>query len=390
MKTWKRFVKNLQLDLNFEKYYREGFYTGSIGNLTQSREPEILLLTYDQKLMAFSPDAKKTLDIPFSNDVCRLYIEDLYLSGEKVFVSLAYSGEVRAFSDTGEIYWKFHKEEIIDGFLCNLDYDKQKEIVVLHKPNQIRVLNNQGKTVAKYTHSEKILHISHAKINSSDKQIIVFSDKKNQLYALDIEKTINQIPVKIESIRGLDSITIYNRNILILLDEKNHLNLLDKKGNLIERFSFEKKIETFFTGYLFDDKIESLCILTRDSHLLVYQIKIADTAEFLKAETAQQEDAASIAASKGADSSEQKPDPTLEFDPNYFHSRKPITPEISLEDRLQKQTKEKQSSENLELRCPECGDFFTPTIIKRILEGKTAFCEECGLEIHKSDFSNLP
>ena len=158
--TWKKFKKRLQVQKRYEIYHPSGIYTGSIGSLTQSKKPEIILLTFGEKLLAYDIKGAKKLEIPFTNDVCKLFITDLFQPNKRVFVSLAFSGEIRVFSESGEIYWKINGDTIIDGVMGNLDYDPKSEIVALLDTKQILILNNAGKTVAKYTHPEKIHYIS--------------------------------------------------------------------------------------------------------------------------------------------------------------------------------------------------------------------------------------
>ncbi|TFG20213.1 MAG: hypothetical protein EU530_03820 [Promethearchaeota archaeon] len=264
----KKFKKRLQFNKRFEIYHPSGIYTGSIGYLSQYSSPEIFLLTFGEKLLIYNSSGKLKQEIPFTNKVCKLFITENLIPGKKVFVSLAYSGEIRVFSETGEIFWKIKNGRLVDGVLGNLDYDPKMEIVSLNENNQILIYNDTGKIVAKYTHPSKIYYITLAKLNSSEKNVILFVDSNDKLHVLDIETQISEIPLGVKSIQGLDSLTIYNTNVVVILDSKNFVNIYDKKGNLIERFSPEKEVESIFTGYLENDKIESLFLITKDSYLV--------------------------------------------------------------------------------------------------------------------------
>ena len=160
---------------------------------------------------------------------------------------------------------------------------------------------------------------------------------------------------------------------------------------MIERFTPEKEIEKIFTGFLEDDKIESLFAISKDSYLINYKIEIADAKEFI--ETSKKGQISSPhghrvsdrkAISHGTSGAQAK----LEFNPNYFNKEvKPFPTTESNSPSLQKTIVPENKKDNIILKCPECGDFLPKLIIQRLIMGKVSFCEECGLELHKSDFS---
>lgn len=382
--SFKKFKKRLQFSKQFEIYHPGGIYSGSIGYLTQSIDPEIILLSFGEKMLIYNKDGIKKQEIPFTSEVCKLFITENLFANEKVFVSLAYNGEIRVFSDTGDVKWKLNGDPIVDGVLGNLDYDPKLEIIALHKNKKITIYNDTGKLVAKYTHPERIQFISIAKLNSKKKNIILFVDRQDKLFVLDIEKNISEIPLKIKSIRALDSLTIYDTNVVVILDDTNYINLVDKKGNLIERFIPEKEIDTVFTGYLEDDKVESVFAISKDSYVLKYKIDIADAKEFVDSPTAVDQ-TSNIISQKV----EQSVNPSLEVNANYFNQEiKPFPTPKGEGSTLQKTVIPKRSIDNLTLKCPECGDFLPRSLVQQIISGKDSFCEECGRPLNKSDYAS--
>ncbi len=379
----KKFKKRLQFNKRFEIYHPSGIYAGSIGYLSQYSTPEIFLLTFGEKLLIYNSTGKLKQEIPFTNKVCKLFITENLIAGKKVFVSLAYSGEIRVFSETGEIFWKIQEQRLVDGVLGNLDYDPKMEIVSLQENNQILIYNDTGKIVAKYTHPSKIHYITLAKLNSSEKNVILFVDSNDKLHVLDIETQISEIPLGVKSIQGLDSLTIYNTNVVVVLDSKNFINIYDKKGNLIERFSPEKEVESIFTGYLENDKIESLFLITKDSYLINYKIDVADAKEFDKALSKNDEKIQKKSTDSGITTQ-----PYLEVNANYFNEKIEYETSENGEPQLLRTVIPKKTLDNLTLKCPECEDYLPRSLIQQILIGKESFCEKCGKPLSRSDFES--
>jgi hypothetical protein len=379
----KKFKKRLQFNKRYEIYHSNGIYTGSIGYLTQSSSPEIFLLTFEENLLVYNSSGKLKQKIPFTNKVCKLFITENLIAGEKVFISLAYSGEIRVFSQNGDVFWKVKDTPLIDGVLGNLDYDPKMEIVSLQENNQISIYNDTGNVVAKYIHHAKIHFITLAKLNSSEKNVILFVDSNDKLYVLDIETQISEIPLELKSIRALDSLTIYNTNVVVILDNQNYINFYDKKGHLIDRFSPKKKVESIFTGYIHEEKIESLFVITKDSYLINYKIDVANAEEFIDGTSGSNKNKMKRSSTSG-----NKTKPYLEVNANYYNE-KMENESTSSDDptSIQKSIIPKKTYENL--KCPECKDLLPRSLIRQIIEDKESFCEKCGVPLSKSDFKSV-
>ncbi|TFH26885.1 MAG: hypothetical protein E4G98_06645 [Promethearchaeota archaeon] len=277
-----RIIKN---SLTYQKklvfYNASGFYFGSIGTTQNDSRPKIFLLSYDEKLSIYDAEGKRVTQIPFSSDVSAVFIQDIFHDGNPVFVSVTYSGEVRISSEQGEEIWKKQMESgILGGVIGKLDYDDQLEIVVLLENSKILVLNNQGQILAKYQHGVDINFVSIGKVHSSKNKVVLFSDVENSLFVLDVSDTVSKLDIPIKNIVGLSSITIFDKVLIVVVDENNTIHLINKKGQIYLTIPVKKPILSIFSGFLFSKFEEALGIITKDSHIMIFEMKATKPQEF--------------------------------------------------------------------------------------------------------------
>ena len=129
--SWKKFSKTLNFEKKGSIYGQSAYYFCSLGHFTQNLTAEILLLSYNEKLSIYNSHGKSLSNSPFSSDVSALFLKDLYDSGENMFISFSYTGEIRVFSKEGEEKWKKTLPAgIVTGMVGNLDYDPGLEIML--------------------------------------------------------------------------------------------------------------------------------------------------------------------------------------------------------------------------------------------------------------------
>jgi WD40 repeat protein len=379
--SWKKFSKSLNLKKKGSIFGQSTFYFCSLGYFTQNSTPEILLLSYDEKLTIFNSQGKSLSKFPFSSDVSALFLKDIYDNGENVFISFSYSGEIRVFSKEGEEIWKKTLPSgIVTGIVGNLDYDPSLEIVVLLEDRRIFVLNNQGQIMAKYQHPSDILFVDVGKINSSQKKVIVFVDQKNTINVLDIEASVQKLPTDIKLIRGFTTISIYDQILLAVADDSNKIHLLDKKGNTFETYQCRAPIQTIKAGPLFSPDTDALVILLENNYVEIVNIEVKNPMAYIESEKKQ------VIASTPFP--QENLSAKLDFNSELYQK----TP--SIEARRKRETGftvgktdiSNHSQDSLNLRCPECGDYLVKTLIRQILANKDAYCEECGRELKRKDF----
>ena len=286
--SWKKFSKSLNLKKKGSIFGQSTYYFCSLGHFTQNSIPEILLLSYDEKLTIFNSQGKSLSKFPFSSDVSALFLKDIYDNGENVFISFSYSGEIRVFSKAGEEIWKKTLPSgIVTGMVGNLDYDPSLEIVVLLEDHRIFVLNNQGQIMAKYQHPSDILFVDVGKINSSQKKVIVFVDQNNTINVLDIETSVQKLPTDIKLIRGFTTISIYDQTLLAVGDESNIIHILDKKGNTFETYQCRAPIQTITAGPLFSPDTDALVILLENNYVEIVNIEVKNPKAYIESEKKQ-------------------------------------------------------------------------------------------------------
>ncbi|MHA1561712.1 MAG: hypothetical protein ACTSPA_06255 [Promethearchaeota archaeon] len=377
--SWKKFSKSLNLKKKGSIFGQSTFYFCSLGHFTQNSTPEILLLSYDEKLTIFNSQGNSLSKFPFSSDVSALFLKDIYDNGENVFISFSYSGEIRVFSKEGEEIWKKTLPSgIVTGMVGNLDYDPSLEIIVLLEDHRIFVLNNQGQIMAQ--HPSDILFVDVGKINSSQKKVIVFVDQNNTINVLDIEASVQKLPTDIKLIRGFTTISIYDQTLLAVGDESNIIHLLDKKGNTFETYQCRAPIQTITAGPLFSPDTDALVILLENNYVEIVNIEVKNPKAYIESEKKK------VLASTPFP--QENLSAKLDFNSELYQK----TPSIEARRRREtgftvgKTDISNHSQDSLNLRCPECGDYLVKTLIRQILANKDAYCEECGRELKRKDF----
>ncbi|UYP45858.1 hypothetical protein NEF87_002143 [Candidatus Lokiarchaeum ossiferum] len=377
--SWKKFSKSLNFVKKGSIFSQSAFYFCSLGHFTQNSTPEILLLSYDEKLSIFNSEGKSLSKFPFSSDVSALFLKDIYDKGDNVFVSFSYSGEIRVFSkDGGEIWKKTLPSGIVNGIVGNLDYDPGLEIVVLLEDHRIFVLNNQGQVMAKYQHPTDILFVDIGKINSTQKKVIVFVDQNNSVNVLDIEASVQKIPVDIPVITGFTTLSLYDQTLLAVGDNSNTIHILDKKGNTFETYRCRAPIQSLSAGPLFSPDIDALVVLTENNHMEIINIEVKDPKAYIEA------DKKPVVAASAFPIEKQSA--KLDLNTDLYQKTPSIQSRGKSESKFEVEKSSIHSSA-LNLRCPECGDYLAKTLIARILSNKDAYCEECGKDLKRSDFN---
>ena len=379
--SWKKFSKSLNFSKQGTIFNQNSFYFCSLGHFTQSSTPEILLLSYDEKLSIFNAQGKSLSKFPFSSDVSALYLKDIYDKGENMFISFSYSGEIRVFSKGGEEIWKKNLPVgIVSGMVGNLDYDPGLEIVVLLEDHRIFVLNNQGQIMAKYQHPTDILFVDIGKINSTQKKVIVFVDQTNAVNVLDIEASVQKVPTDIKSIRGFTTVTLYDQTLIAVGDDANTIHLLDKKGNTFETYRCRAPILSIAAGPLFSHDTDGLVVLLKNNYVEILNIEVKNPKAYIES------DKKSVIASTAFPT--QKPSAKLDFNSELYQQ----TPSIESRRKgnsgikVEKSIMDNKLHDSHNLRCPECGDYIAKTLIRQILANKDAYCEECGKSLKRGDF----
>ncbi len=379
--SWKKFSKLLDLKKKRSIFGQSSYYYCSLGHFTQNSTPEILLLSYDEKLSIFNSQGKSLSKFPFSSDVSALVLKDIYDNGENMFISFSYSGEIRVFSKEGEEIWKKTLPSgIITGMVGNLDYDPGLEIVVLLEDRRIFVLNNQGQIMAKYQHPTDILFVDVGKINSSKKKVIVFVDQNNSVNVLDIEESVQKLPIDIKLISGFTTISIYDQTLLAVGDDLNKIHLLDKKGNTFETYQCRAPIQTITAGPLFSPDTDALVILLENNYVEIVNIEVKNPKAYIESETKQ--------VSASTPFPKEKQSAKLDFNSELYQKTPSIEGRRKREPgfTVGKTNFSNHSQDSLNFRCPECGDYLATTLIQQILTNKDAYCEECGKELKRKDF----
>ncbi|MHA1518627.1 MAG: zinc ribbon domain-containing protein [Promethearchaeota archaeon] len=380
-----------------EFYNASGFYFGSIGKTQNDSSPKIFLLSYDEKLSIYNAEGKRVTQIPFSSDVSAVFIRDLFNDGNPVFISVTYSGEVRISSEQGEEIWKKRMESgILGGAIGKLDYDDQLEIVVLLENSKILVLNNQGKTMAKYQHPIDVNFVAIGKVHSSDNKIVLFSDAENCLFVLDVSDTVSKLDIPIKSITGLCSITIFDKVLLVVVDENNNVHLINKKGQIYLTIPIKKPIMSIFSGLLFSKFEEALVIITEDSHVMIFEMKATKPQEFQAQLNISDDEKLdhNLLSDEERDpleleSKKIERKPALEVNSELFQSSPKSDSSKSFSSKVEKSVLSSAASSQKSYKCPECGDFLATSLVDRIMRNKPTFCEACGAELTRRTMEEI-
>jgi hypothetical protein len=383
--SWKKFKKSINLQRKGKIFNQTSYYFGSTGNLTKSTNSDILLLGYDEKLSIFNNVGKLVSQFPFSSEISSLFLKDIYDTGENVFVSFSYSGEIRVFSKEGSKIWKTKLPAgITTGQVGNLDYDPGLEIIIVLEDHRIFVLDNQGQIIAKYQHSTRINFVDIALINSSQKKVVVFVDDKDTIHVLDIEKTVTPLPIKISPIIGFAIANVYDTTLIAIADDQNSIQLLDKKGNVFETYRCKAPIQYITAGPLFLPNCDAIVAILENNYVEIIEIEVKNPEDYIKHENKSSIPTTPLQSKKITPVSAQ-----LEFNPDLYHSFPSQTSSTNTNASdlaVKKQVLRTDLSGTTDLRCPECGDYLPKSIVQKVRSGKDAYCEECGRELKRSDF----
>lgn len=392
--TRKTLPPSLQHQKKLEFYDPSGFYFGSIAAAGISQldsNPTLLLLSYDEKLSFYNTQGKRITQLPFSSDASAVFIEDLFNDANPVYISCTFSGEIRVFAENGDEIWQKQMESsILGGIIGNLDYDQQPEIILMLDNNSLVVLNNQGQVVAKYQHHTQIMFVAIGKVHSSKNKVILFSDVGNDLYVLDVEDTVTSLEIPIKKIRSLATLTIYDKILLLIVDENNVLHILNKKGQIYLSFPVHKPILAAFTGYLFSKYEQTIALLTEDSHVLLYEMKATNPALFQLEDGAHSpyNDAQERLGGKQQAETEIEGEnevsttASLEINPSLFHSHVESNSTDNSDLHVEKSIIS-ESASSKSYKCPDCDSFLPKSLIERIFHDQPAFCEQCGAELSR-------
>ncbi len=380
--SWKKFKRTINLTLHTTIYGKSPFYFASVGNLIKSTNQEILSLSYNDQLSAFSSDGKLIANFPFSSKICSLFLKDIFDDRRRLFVSFSFSGNIRVFTKNGDVIWNEKiSSSIIEGIVGNLDYDPGLEIIALLDDQQIIVLNNQGQIIAKYKHTSQIKFINVTRINSSKKKVIIFVDIGNNFNILDIEESVELLPIKINPVIAFTPVELYDFSFIAVVNNQNIIQLMDKKGNIFETYQSKNEIQFITSGKLLNSHCDSIIAISAKNYIEIINIEVKNPKMFINEEE--------INNNSSLNKKIHNKTAKLELNTELYHKKPKYQ---TLDKDSSKIPLEKEFINNPDLnskfRCPECGDYLPPMLVKLIMSNKSTYCEECGKFLERKDFKS--
>jgi len=343
--------KRIQIKKKWEIKGIDQFYFCSIGNLSRDPFEEIITLNYSEKLIIYNNNGKNILEMPFSGDVSGLFVCDLFDDGENVFVSMDMEGYIRVFSLEGKEIWKVMLHDaIITGIVDNLWKNDNLEIICILENNEIIVLNNDGKIILTYKHSNSINSCCVSAFRDINEIEIIFNDSKDNINFLNMNGDISSLDLNIKHIRSLAKIKVFDVDLLAVVNEEKGVILLDSEGTILNQIDFKEKVQYLASGSLFSLHCQSIVVIVDNNKLIAYDVEPLISDNFII---------------KSSSINEER----------KIKGTKNIG--------LRKIKAELNSEELNKIICPECGENLPGMLRQRILNDIDVFCEKCGTKLTK-------